>query len=714
MRRAVPYILSFALCVGVLLAGRLSAPQPPDSKPIHSPSASQFLDMSPGAVCFAPGTPDEYMAEWEARIFGDRALDFRIGDRWQYTATNGYTGSPGSPITLTYSFIPDGVTIDGSPSQLFSRLNSLFGNPQAWQQQFALVFERWSEVSGITYVHVTDDGANFGAAGSLGSRGDVRIGSISIDGPSNVLAYNFYPDQGDMVLDASENWGAQAGNYIFLRNIAAHEHGHGWGLAHVCPANSTKLLEPFYSSAFDGPQHDDIRAAVRNYGDRFEPNNDAFNATELGIFQRDTTITEIGLNSVVDQDWWYFEIPNGFGFNLTVQPIGRTYLEGAQNGDGSCQAGTLINTLDDLNLDVFLYDATGSTVLAQSNTRPAGQSEQIYRFDTPPGGGAYQANVIGSQADNVQLYDLVFDLYNLSDPYLTVPALNFDTTQVGTPVILTTLLVNNVHYPLIVSSISTTGMFTVTPQDSLTLPASGSRELSVTYLATSLGSHTGMLTIHHNGPSGVIQCPLSGTAVDSWLQFVISNTVEFGEVMVGHMDSIRTAIRAMGNVPMTVQSIEVAPPFSALLNLPMELQVTQTLFFWPRFAPTEVGEYNGLLIINHSGTSSPDTIFLHGFGVPLAADDFAATLPGEFRLHQNYPNPFNPTTRIAFDLPRASDVKLEVFNVQGCHVREFLTGNLAAGNHTVEFDGSGLPSGVYLYRLSAGGFEGFGKMMLLK
>ncbi|MBU1880833.1 SBBP repeat-containing protein, partial [bacterium] len=108
---------------------------------------------------------------------------------------------------------------------------------------------------------------------------------------------------------------------------------------------------------------------------------------------------------------------------------------------------------------------------------------------------------------------------------------------------------------------------------------------------------------------------------------------------------------------------------------------------------------------------------VNGWGRPMETV-MGAPLPQESRLLGNYPNPFNPTTTIRYQLPEVSHVKLAVYDLAGRKVATLIDGYRDAGSHDVTFDGSGLASGVYLYRLQASGSENptylTGKMVLVK
>ncbi|MGH8014895.1 MAG: T9SS type A sorting domain-containing protein, partial [Candidatus Zixiibacteriota bacterium] len=95
-------------------------------------------------------------------------------------------------------------------------------------------------------------------------------------------------------------------------------------------------------------------------------------------------------------------------------------------------------------------------------------------------------------------------------------------------------------------------------------------------------------------------------------------------------------------------------------------------------------------------------------------DDPDNILPAGFVLEQNYPNPFNPTTSIAFEIPVRSAVRLEFYDILGREVRVAELGALSSGQHIYEFDGSGLSTGVYFYRMVAENFVQSRKMLLIK
>ncbi|MFT4586914.1 MAG: putative repeat protein (TIGR01451 family), partial [Limisphaerales bacterium] len=393
-------------------------------------------EMQPN-FCFAPGTPESYIRSVSGQM-GGIGKHFRVDDEpghWEFTATDGANIPRGDAITLTWSIVPDETHIPqfsagngaAANSTLRARLDVLYGNEGVWMPLFQQVFDRWEELTGITYVHEpNDDMADFtngttngdsDTPGVLGVRADIRIGGRPIDGDSNTLAFNFGPPTGDMVIDTDDDAiEDMANNSRLFRNMVSHEHGHGLGINHVCPINNTKIMEPIVSRDFDGPQFDDIRAGQRQHGDPME-NNDTFaQATNLGVVS-DGTITAntvlngafLSLDGSDDVDIFKFNVSApGKTASLTLRPIGSTYLEGAQNPDGSCTVGTTFNSLIVKNLGIELISSDASTVLASADVNGAGQTESIVTIPLPGGTGPFFVRVFGGAVDSVQLYE--FDL----------------------------------------------------------------------------------------------------------------------------------------------------------------------------------------------------------------------------------------------------------------------------------------------------------------
>jgi hypothetical protein len=96
------------------------------------------------------------------------------------------------------------------------------------------------------------------------------------------------------------------------------------------------------------------------------------------------------------------------------------------------------------------------------------------------------------------------------------------------------------------------------------------------------------------------------------------------------------------------------------------------------------------------------------------AKDQNSGIPGSLQLLQNYPNPFNPSTTIGYALPRDARVTLTILNIIGQEVATLVQGEQEAGYHEVRFDGGGLPSGVYVYKLQAGTLVQSRRLILLR
>ena len=165
-----------------------------------------------------------------------------------------------------------------------------------------------------------------------------------------------------------------------------------------------------------------------------------------------------------------------------------------------------------------------------------------------------------------------------------------------------------------------------------------------------------------------------------------------------------------GNMPIAVADTDIVGPAGVftLLDLPLETVL-----------PGTPDSCYIIISVTNYGTSGDLTV-----GTTFLIDDVAFSgltsvsgdknMPRVFALDQNYPNPFNPSTTIEYSLPEAGQVRLEVFNAIGERVAMLVDSRQDAGTYRSSFDASVLPSGVYLYRLSAGANVSVKRMMLMK
>lgn len=364
------------------------------------------------------------------------AYIFAPEDRWSTTAS-GSAGSLGQPVKLTWSFVPDGTNLANTgSSNLVSYMDGLFGagpggsdlTQRPWFTYFQQSFNRWAALGGITFTYEPNDDGSFVnvSSGVLGRRGDIRLGGTYDDGPGNTLAYTWFPDSGDMVIDTGETdfYSNVANNHRQFRDTVMHELGHAFGLSHVESSTDVLLMEPYINTSIDGPQLDDIRGIQGLYGDAFEKtfnglgNGTAARAASLGslgvgagntldigsdavggqsVGAAETDFVSIANSS--DADFYSFTIQAPALLAATLTPLGGVFNQGAQGGT---QSSFNANARNDLALSIFGLD--GTTPLGSANLTGAGGIEALANISLAAA-GKYYARITGAD-DNVQLYQL--------------------------------------------------------------------------------------------------------------------------------------------------------------------------------------------------------------------------------------------------------------------------------------------------------------------
>jgi len=130
---------------------------------------------------------------------------------------------------------------------------------------------------------------------------------------------------------------------------------------------------------------------------------------------------------------------------------------------------------------------------------------------------------------------------------------------------------------------------------------------------------------------------------------------------------------------------------------------------------------NGAWILKIYDGADGNTGQLHSWSLKIYTEEITAIepikveIPAEFALYQNYPNPFNPVTTIKYNLTKPGNVDLSIYNILGQIVATLISENQSAGIHKVEWDASGIASGLYFYRLQTE--QGFGqtkKLILIR
>lgn len=146
-------------------------------------------------------------------------------------------------------------------------------------------------------------------------------------------------------------------------------------------------------------------------------------------------------------------------------------------------------------------------------------------------------------------------------------------------------------------------------------------------------------------------------------------------------------------------------------SLPQEIKDNYTFMLRGPGIPNGI---NMLTQTSYTFTATAGAVYSFSINsTPVGVDDGTGQ-PVSYRLNQNFPNPFNPSTTISYSIAEPGVVTLKVFDAQGNEVASLVNEYKNSGSYSINFDASGLSSGVYFYKLQAGSFSETRKLMLMK
>ncbi len=244
--------------------------------------------------------------------------------------------------------------------------------------------------------------------------------------------------------------------------------------------------------------------------------------------------------------------------------------------------------------------------------------------------------------------------------------------------------------------------------------------------ADNSASYGAGLTVGYGGTATTTNCIFWGNSTDQIALATYNNeggtiTINYCDVQGGE-NSINIVDPSLSTLNWGDKNIDVDPLFVNPLISDYHLQDTSPCIG----AAIDTIEINGIMCVcppyDIEGNPRPDPdsskpdigAYESELANPVGVEDYESVHPTDYALYQNYPNPFNPTTTIKYQIPKLSFVTIKLFDLLGSEIATLVNEEKPVGSYEVEFDGAGLPSGIYFYRLQAGSFVETKKMLLMK
>ncbi|MGA9365529.1 MAG: T9SS type A sorting domain-containing protein [Bacteroidota bacterium] len=195
---------------------------------------------------------------------------------------------------------------------------------------------------------------------------------------------------------------------------------------------------------------------------------------------------------------------------------------------------------------------------------------------------------------------------------------------------------------------------------------------------------------------------------------ISASAINFGTVAQGMGKRDSVDISNFGTDTLKVTSISSTDSFFRFAPATFNIAPSANVYLVVTFAPGDTSNAAGFIILTHNAIGSPDSIALSGKGILTDVTNIRQKIPTAYALSQNYPNPFNPATTVSYSLPQNTYVVLKVYNLLGQEMATLVDKEMPAGTHSVVWNAQDAPSGVYLYKITAGNYTKMSKMVLMK